>query len=167
MSQCRISILYIIYTCLTPQRWRIHHGDITCCFTPLFFLQSYGLVTWHCSFLEHLGKQAAVTINLQLPTVVIENFPSFQQLKVVHTFTLLKCVRSHGEWQTIPYMVIPTIPVGEVESEGAGDTLAIVVDVHHHATKLVAFWRCKRPIRNDSRVNLDIFWRTNSTWWHL
>ena len=54
-------------------------------------------------------------------------------------------------------MVLPTIPVGEAELEGLGDTLAVIVDVHHHATELVALWQCERAIGDDSRVDFSTF----------
>ena len=66
-------------------------------------------------------------------------FPSSQQLKEVHT-SLFEEVGGNSKGEAIPGVVLPTIPVGEFEFEGLGDTSAVIVDVHHWAAKLVAFW---------------------------
>ena len=129
-----------VHTHFTPQREGICNGYIACCFISFWLLQSNGLVVRYGSFLEHLSKQAAMTINLQLPTAAAESPSSFQQLKLVQVFSLLQCMRSHGKGQAIPDMVLPTIPMREVELKGFGDTSAIVVDVHCHTTELVALW---------------------------
>ena len=90
---------------------------------------------------EYFCKQSAVATDLEDTTSPLLCKPSsFQQLKVINALSFLQCVRSNGKGQTILDVVLPTIPVGEAESEGLGDTLAVIVDIHHHATELVALW---------------------------
>ena len=91
--------------------------------------------------LEHCCKQSAVASDLEDTTLLLLcKPPSFQQLKAIEVLPLLQCVRSHGKGQPILDMVLPTIPVREAEYKRAADTSIIVVDIHHHATELVALW---------------------------
>ena len=67
---------------------------------------------------EDCCKQRAVATDSENPTctlLLLRKPPSFQQLKAIHTLSLLQCVRSYGKGQAISDLVLPTIPMRKVE----------------------------------------------------
>ena len=128
-----------------------------------------GIVRWGGSQPKHFGKQAAMTgevMTSTLPPHPHSRLSALHYIKLVFLFPFLQCVRRHGKSHTVTFVINPTIPAREMEGDWSDDALAVVVEVHHHAAKLVAIWRHEGPIWNDSIAYLDTgtSWSDGTSW---
>ena len=135
------ALLYRLFPHLWPQCTEVRYYNLGMSLVSKSLLPLCGKVHRCCLLLEHLCKQGAVTIDEEDPILlVLGKSTPFNQLKLVRCCPSFEGVGGNSKGQAIPGMVLPTIIVGKVEYQGLGDTLAIIVDVHHWATKLVTLW---------------------------